>query len=476
MVRVRIAPSPTGKDLHIGNVYTALINYVFARQNKGKFIVRIEDTDQTRVVPHAEDRILDSLCWLGLSYDEGPDIGGPYNPYRQSERLELYKKYAEEMINAKAAYYCFCKPQILEQMRQEQKNRGEPPKYDGRCRRLEPGKVGERLKRGESHVIRLKTPQEGQTKFNDLIRGEISFKNYLLDDQVLLKSDGFPTYHLAVVVDDYLMKISHIIRAEEWISSTPKHVLIYKALGWKMPAFAHLPILRNPDRSKLSKRRNPVWVSWYKEQGYLPEALINYLALMGWAHPQGKEIFSLDEFIKYFRLDKIQTTGPIFDLRKLEWLNGEYIRSKKPEELVDLLYPRINTWRQKRDYLSKTIPLVQDRMRKLSDFENLTDFFFKKPHVDPALLLSGKTKEDVETPINMFTFRSEKVKDWRSEELEKEGRKTAKEVGIKDADLFMLLRIAITGRTVSPPLFETMEVLGKKETLDRLQTALSKIG
>lgn len=473
-VRVRFPPSPTGEDLHIGNVYSALINFVFARQNKGKFIVRIEDTDVKRLVPGAEERILSSLKWLGLNYDEGPDINGPYGSYRQSEHVDIYRKYATELIRIGAAYYCFCSPAELEKRKKEQEAKGQPPMYDGRCKSQTGTYCRTNLKTGKPYVIRLNIPEEGQTTFHDLLRGDITFENKLIDDQVLLKSDGYPTYHLAVVVDDYLMKISHIIRAEEWISSTPKHILIYKALGWEPPVYVHLPLLRNPDHSKLSKRRNPIWVSWYKKQGYLPEAIINYLALMGWAHPEGKEIFSLEEFIKKFKLEKIQTTGPIFDLQKLDWLNGAYIRNKKPQELADLLSSRLDTRRQK-DYLLKIIPLVQDRMKKLADFLPLTDFFFKKPHLDPALLMSGKKKEEVETPINLFIIRSEKLKSWKAADLEKEGRETAKEVGIKDADLFMLLRIALTGRTVSPPLFETMEVLGKAETLDRLQTVLGKL-
>ena len=474
MVRVRIAPSPTGEDLHIGNVYTALINYVFAKQNKGKFIVRIEDTDRSRLVPRAEEKILDSLCWLGLAYDEGPDIGGPYAPYRQSERLAIYQKYAQELIKVGAAYYCFCSPKTLDEIRKFQEAKSEPPRYDQRCRKLNTKDIKLKLKKGEPYVIRLKVPQAGQTKFNDLIREEISFENGLIDDQVLLKSDGYPTYHLAVVVDDYLMKISHVIRAEEWISSTPKHILIYKALGWEPPIYAHLPLLRNPDRSKLSKRRNPVWVSWYKEQGYLPEAIVNYLALMGWAHPEGKEIFDLGELIKKFKLESIQTTGPVFDLQKLEWMNGEYLRQSKISDLRSKIYDFYGK-KYPEEIIGKILPLVVDRMKKLADFESLTDFFFKKPHVDPALLMAGKKKEEIETAINMFIFRTEKFRDWKTKELEKEARKTAGEVGIKDADLFMLLRIAITGKTISPPLFETMEVLGRSETLDRLKTALNKI-
>lgn len=472
MVRVRIAPSPTGEDLHIGNVYTALINYVFAKQNNGKFIVRIEDTDRTRLVPGSEERILDSLCWFGLSYDEGPDIGGPYAPYRQSERRELYQKYAEELVEKGAAYYCTCTSERLEKLRSEQQAKRLSPRYDGHCR-----KEDQRSKIKDQrlpYVIRLKVPHEGETVFNDLIRGEIRFKNELIDDQILLKSDGYPTYHLGVVVDDYLMEITHVIRAEEWISSVPKHILIYKSLGWELPLFAHLPLLRNPDHSKLSKRHNPVWASWYKKHGYLSEAIVNYLALMGWAHPEGKELFSLGEFIKKFKLEKVQTTGPVFDLTKLDWMDGEYIRKTPIRQLADQTC-EFYDGKYPQDKIEKILPLVVDRMKKLADFENLTDFFFKKPSVDPALLLSGKTKEAVETPLSMFIFRVDKLKLWKRENLEKEGRGTAKELGVKDAELFMLLRISITGKTVTPPLFETMEVLGKEEILDRLQTAVGKI-
>ncbi len=270
-VRTRIAPSPTGQDLHIGNAYTALVNSVFARKNKGKFIIRIEDTDRTRFVEGSEKRILSSLAWLGIAHDEGPDVGGPYAPYRQSDRLSVYKKYAEELIAKKHAYYCFCTPQRLEQMRKNQEANHLPPMYDGLCKTVKNSEL--RIKNGEPYVIRLNVPDEGTTTFHDIIRGDISFGNKLIDDQVILKSDGFPTYHLGVVVDDHLMKISHIIRGEEWISSTPKHILIYQFLGWEPPQFAHMPLLRNPDKSKLSKRKNPVWVSWYKEQGFLPEVM-----------------------------------------------------------------------------------------------------------------------------------------------------------------------------------------------------------
>ena len=472
MIRTRIAPSPTGENLHIGNVYTALINYVFAKQKKGKFIVRIEDTDKTRLVKESENKILDGLCWLGLAYDEGPDIGGKYGPYRQSERLTLYKKYAEELVKKGAAYYCTCTSQRLEQVRKEQIAKKQIPRYDGQCR--DKSSNNQIPNSNTPYVIRLKVPHEGETVFNDLIRGEIRFKNELIDDQVLLKSDGYPTYHLGVVVDDHLMAITHIIRAEEWISSVPKHILLYKAFGWEIPQFAHLPLLRNTDHSKLSKRHNPVWLSWYKEQGFLPEAILNYLALMGWAHPDGKDIFSLDEFIDKFDLTKVQTTGPVFDVTKLEWMNGVYIRKSQISNLKSQIY-EFYCKKYSKDLIGKILPLVVDRMKKLSDFEKLSDFFFKKPTIDPALLLAGKSKEDVEKAISMFIFRVEKLPDWTKESLDKEGMATVEETGMKTGDFFMILRIAITGKSVTPPLSETMVVLGKDETLDRLQTAIGKI-
>ena len=334
MVRTRIAPSPTGQDLHIGNAYTALVNYVVAKKNEGKFIIRIEDTDRTRFVEGSEDHILESLAWLGITHSEGPDTGGPYTPYRQSERLSLYKKYAEELVVQGKAYYCFCTPERLAEMRKGQESRHEPPMYDGMCKAFSRQQSAIRVKNGEQHVIRLSLPDEGVTVFTDLIRGEISFENKLLDDQVLLKSDGFPTYHLGVVVDDHLMEISHIIRGEEWISSTPKHVLLYQFLGWGLPLYAHMPLLRNPDKSKLSKRKNPVWVSWYREQGFLPEALLNYLATMAWAHPDEKEIFSIDEMVEVFDLSDVQTTAPIFDIEKLRWMNGRLSKTGCPTGLL----------------------------------------------------------------------------------------------------------------------------------------------
>lgn len=476
--RVRIAPSPTGEDLHIGNVYTALINWVFAQKNGGKFILRIEDTDRQRLVEGSEERILASLKWLGINYDEGPDIGGPYKPYRQSERLPLYKKYAEELIDKGGAYYCFCTPQRLDKMRQEQMAKKQAPTYDRTCRRLDPQESKARVQKGESYVIRLKVPEKGETKWTDLIRGEIAFKNSTVDDTVLLKSDGYPTYHLGVVVDDHLMEITHVIRAEEWISSTPKHLLLYQFFNWKAPEFAHLPLLRNPDRSKLSKRRNPVWVSWYRQEGYLPEAILNFLALLGWSHPQGLEVFPASEMIKNFSLKDVLTSAPVFNLEKLTWLNGVYIRNKSPQELLGLIknWAKDNGFklRANDDHLMKILPLVQERMKKLSEFGELSDFFFLKPEVDPKLLTAGKTKGETKAEV-AATLEALKTVSWQKEEIEKKIRQVAVDLNIKPPHLFMTLRIALTGKTATPPLFETMEVLGKEEVLLRLEKILTKL-
>ncbi|MFZ5845606.1 MAG: glutamate--tRNA ligase [Patescibacteria group bacterium] len=460
-VRTRIAPSPTGNDLHIGNAYTALINYVFAKKHGGQFIVRIEDTDRTRLVPGSEERILESLSWLGISPDEGPNVGGPFVPYRQSERLEVYKKYAEELVKKGHAYYCFCTPERLTKMRQEQEARHEPPMYDGRCREVKVKSSKLKVKNGEKYIIRLKVPKEGKTTFHDIIRGEISFENRLIDDQVLLKSDGFPTYHLGVVVDDHLMKISHIIRGEEWISSTPKHVLLYQFLGWKSPLFAHMPLLRNPDKSKLSKRKNPVWVSWYREQGFLPEAILNYLATMAWANPEGKEIFSLEEMIEAFKLEDIQTTAPIFNIEKLRWINKQYLMNKPIEPFVRLVsgasvYSGTPNFQ---DIARGTAPLVQPRIGTINEYDTVAGFYYEKPRT-----IEQQPDKHLISVAKMALENSE----WNKGAMEQSIRNEAKTAGVEAKDVFMALRLAVTGRTVGPPLLESLEILGREETLRRL--------
>jgi glutamyl-tRNA synthetase len=465
-IRVRIAPSPTGDDLHIGNVYTALINYIFAKKNKGKFIVRIEDTDRTRWVEGSEERILQSLKWFGLDYDEGPDIGGPYGPYRQSERKNVYLKYAEELVKSGHAYYCNCTSERLDEMRKKQIAEKKPTLYDGFCKRnqkspLRQGYAEQARIKNNKYVIRLNVPAEGVTEFDDLIRGKISFENKLIDDQVLIKSDGFPTYHLAVVVDDYLMKISHVVRAEDWISSTPKHILLYKFLGWDLPLFAHVPLIRNPDKSKLSKRKNPVWASWYKEQGFLPEAILNYLALMGWSMSDEKEIFTLSNMMNYFRIEDLKPVGPAFDIKKLEWMNGLYLRELGIKDLESKIKEFIGK-KYDDQIVAESIPIIRERIKKLSDYLPLAGALFEKP-VSYEMDLS-ENKE----LIGKMIITLEKLADWKAEAIGNNLQELCKITGIKAGEFFMILRVAVTGKKTSPPLNESMEILGKEEVIERL--------
>lgn len=472
--RTRIAPSPTG-IAHVGTIYTALINYAFAEKNKGKFIIRIEDTDRERYVPGSEQVIFSSLNWLGIPHDEGPDVGGPYEPYTQSKRLEIYKKHAQKLVEEDKAYPCFCSPERLAAMRAAQEKAKKPPMYDGRCRTIEK-KESHKRARKEKHVIRLKVSKAGSIRWNDLIRGKITFANKTIDDQVLLKSDGFPTYHLAVVVDDHLMRILHVIRGEEWISSTPKHILLYKAFGWEVPKFAHTPLLRNQDRSKLSKRKDPVSVEWFKDHGFLPQALVNFLCLMGWSHPRQKEKFSLEEFVKHFSLKRIKTTQPIFDLEKLSWLNGRYIREMDQAELIKALRPFLPK-KARSAKLKQILPLVQKRMHTLTEFSDYADFFFETPEVDSQLLLkqSKKSRQKTKKKISQFTYTLKKIPEteFTSDKIEAKSRNLLDDRW-QPKSLFMTIRVALTGRVVSPPLFDTIVILGKKETLKRLEDVAQK--
>jgi len=427
-IRVRIAPSPTGLA-HVGNVYIALFDFAFARKNKGKFVLRIDDTDVKRHVPEAEKIIYDAFKWLGLEHDEGPDVGGPFGPYRQSERLNYYQQYVEKLIKGGLAYE-------------------------------------------KEGAIWFKVP-EGQTFWDDLIRGRIEFENKEIKDFVILKSDKYPSYNFATTIDDILMKISHVTRAEEHISNTPKQIMIYQAFGAEVPQFAHLPLLRNADHSKISKRKNPVALSWYQEQGYLPEALINFLCLLGWSHPEGKDVFPIEEFIKNFSFERISKSAPIFDLKKLDWLNGVYIRQKSDEELLKLLKPFAPKGMDD-DLIKKTIPLVKERLIKLSDFEGMVDYFFKEPQVEEKLLLEkgGKDKSVIKNQFEIILDELEKV-GWKSANLENLFRKIAQEKNYHIGKFFMAVRIALTGKSGTPPLFETMEVLGKEKTLKRLKKVIN---
>ncbi len=333
-IRVRVAPSPTGRP-HVGTAYIALFNYAFAQHENGEFILRIEDTDRERSTRESEEEIIRALRWLGLDWDEGPDVDGPRGPYRQSERFDTYAAHAQTLLDTGHAYRCFCTPERLKKLREQQQKEKGFVGYDGKCRDLSEEEVQKKLDEDVPHTIRLKTPNEGETSFTDRIRDEITIPNNEIDDQVLIKSDGFPTYHLANVVDDHLMDISHVVRAEEWISSTPKHTLLYDAFDWDMPVFIHLPLLRNKDKTKISKRKNPVSLDYYREKGYLQEALLNFLALMGYSLEEDREVFSIDEMIDEFTWDRVKTSGPVFDTEKLDWINGEYIRELEPSELLE---------------------------------------------------------------------------------------------------------------------------------------------
>lgn len=422
-VRVRIAPSPTG-FAHVGTAYTALFNFAFARKNNGKFIIRLEDTDIKRHVKGAEEAIYNSLSWLGLTWDEGPDKGGKFGPYKQSERLDIYQEKARKLVENGLAYE-------------------------------------------DEGAIRFKNPGE-RVSWHDLIRGEISFPGGEITDFVILKSNGFPTYNFAVVIDDILMKISHVIRGEEHVSNTPRQLALYKALGQTPPFFAHLPTLRNRDRKKLSKRNDPVDLRIYQKEGYFPEALVNFLCLLGWSHPKEKEIFSLDEFIKLFTLERVRKAGPIFDTAKLDWLNGQYIKKTPDAILKDQIWQFFGR-KYPKNLIAQTVPLVKDRIKKLSEYENLAFFFFKRPEVDKKLLGKKAQKH-----LNLAIKALEKVERWEKQEIDKALLGVIKENNFKTGSFFMDLRIAITGKKVTPPINDSIVILGKKETLARLKLVVSE--
>jgi glutamyl-tRNA synthetase len=464
MVRTRIAPSPTGQDLHIGNLYTALFNWAVAKKNNGKFIIRIEDTDRERLVPGAQAKILNSLKAFGINHDEGPDIGGPFAPYKQSERLPIYSKYIQELIKKGHAYYCFCSKERLDEMRKNQIAKKQQPKYDKFCLNNIKNPE-EKIKNREKYVIRLKVPEKNEVIFTDLIRGEIKISTNEIDDQVLIKSDGYPTYHLAVVIDDHLMQISHVIRAEEWIASTPKHILLYEAFGWKIPVVAHLPILRNPDKSKLSKRKNAVWISWYIEEGFLPQAVLNYLALLGWSHPQEKEIFPISEFIKKFELKDVSPVGPVFDLIKLTWMNQQYIQAMSESDLKkEILHFSPIAQKLPDETLDKLIPLVRTRMKTLKDFEKLSGFFFTAPGIKPRT-------EKEKTIIKELSKSLKELNTWSKDTIFSALKSILTSQEIKMPILYYIF----TGEERGLPLPDSLEILGKEKILSRLEKLQSSL-
>ena len=463
-VRVRFAPSPTGIP-HIGNTRTALFNWLFTRQNGGQFIVRFEDTDRKRYQPEAEKKILEILEFLGLSWDEGPKVGGPYGPYFQSQRLKLYRQTAEDLVQKGAAYYCFCSPQRLEGLRKEQQERGQIPRYDRHCLSLSKKEIEEK-KRAGNYVIRLKMPDNKIFFWRDLVQGEIKIDAKEIDDQVLLKSDGFPTYHLAVVVDDHLMKISHVFRGVEWISSVPKHLALYEALGWPVPKMVHLPLILGPDRTKLSKRHGAKSILDYRDEGYLKEALINFMAYLGWSYQDNAQLLSLEELKRVFGLKNVQKQNAIFDIKKLDWFNGQYIRMKSNEELVDLLTPFVPK-NASREILLKIIPLIKERIVKLSDFQSLAGFFFERPKISPFLFKDKNYKNYLEKAAEALQL----IKVWNEPEITKALMALIEKNSWKTGDFFMVLRVAVTGSSFTPPINDSMAILGREETLFRLKLA-----
>ena len=471
-IRTRIAPSPTGYP-HIGTIWQALINFSFSRKNKGKFIVRIEDTDRKRFIADAEKRLFSALLWFGLIPDESPLKPGKFGPYHQSERLSLYKKYSQQLVDEGKAYYCFCSQERLDKIRQEQKKDGKIPMYDGLCRQLKIQEAKQRIKAGEKYVIRLKIPRNQTIIVNDLLRGKIKFDSNLIDDQILLKSDGFPTYQLAVVVDDHLMGITHMVRGEEWISSAAKVVLLYDFFHWQKPVFIHTPLLRNSDKSKLSKRQGHTAVSWYQEQGYLAPAILNFLALLGWSHPQEKTIFSLTEFIKYFDLKDLSSVGPVVDLKKLDYINGVYLRQTNDKDLLQLIKPFLKkTGLQiKESKLIKIIPLIKQRINKLSEVSQLIRFFLEKPIYKQSLFESKKIKEY----LDLILMSLEKIKAWQKQNIYFAVKQIFKQSQADKKEFFQTLYLTIEGNTSGLPIFESMEILGKEKSLQRIKTVLHKI-
>lgn len=473
-VRTRIAPSPTG-DPHVGTAYIALFNLCFARQHGGSFVLRIEDTDRVRSTKKSEDDILAALKWLHLDWDEGPDKGGEFGPYRQSERTEIYKQHVDILLEKGGAFHCFCTAERLDELRKRQMAEKQQVGYDGYCLHLGEVEVHEKLKSNQAHVIRLKVPLEGVCVIKDMLRDDVEIDWQQVDMQVLLKSDGLPTYHLANVVDDHLMEISHVIRGEEWISSAPKHLLLYQYFDWEPPVFCHMPLLRNADKSKLSKRKNPTSIGYYQRMGYLAEAVTNYLGLMGWSMPDGNEMFSLTEMIEHFDLNRVSLGGPVFDTEKLDWLNGRYIReSLSDEEFLQ----RFSDWAFRPHIIKQIVPLIKQRVEKFSDVVPLTAFFFSGlPEITEASFEHKKLKRDDSKKILQFiAWQMEEMEAWHRDHIEQDLVELAKKMEYPVRDFLFPLFITIAGTAVSTSVIDSIAVLGLDITRARLRYAIGILG
>jgi glutamyl-tRNA synthetase len=495
MIKTRFAPSPTG-FLHVGNLRTALYSYLFAKQNGGKFLLRIEDTDRERFVEGGLEAILKSLYWTKIVPDEGVVLTennkitqvGNNGPYIQSERLDIYKKYIEELIKIGGAYRCFCTKERLDEVKKTQQANNQPTGYDGCCRNLSAEEIKLKLDAKEKHVIRMKMPKTGETVFKDLIRGEVSFRNELIDDQVILKSDGFPTYHFAVVIDDHLMEITHIIRGEEWISSVPKHIQLYNYFGWQIPQMAHLPLFLNADKSKLSKRQGDVSVGDYINKGYLPEAMINFMAMLGWNPGNDCELFSLEELVKEFKIENVSKAGAVFNLEKLNWFNQQYIKMMDLTELTlkslpflennNLVNEKLDVNNEKFEWIKKIITLEKERISTLSELPEAVKFIFKLPDFETKLLIWKKST--LEITKNNLQKLEECLKaigadDWNLAKLSERVGEWIKENNLTNGEVLWPMRVALSGQQNSPGPYEIADVLGKDESLTRIKKAISKI-
>ena len=473
-VRTRIAPSPTG-DPHVGTAYVALINYAFAKHHGGAFILRIEDTDQARSTPESEGAILDSLHWLGLSWDEGPDVGGPHGPYRQSERSGIYQRYARELLEKGDAFKCFCTPQRLEEMRVAQRAAGVPSRYDGLCLTYSKEEAARREAAGEPFVVRMKVPGAGIAVVDDLRRGKIEIEWKTVDMQVLMKSDGLPTYHLANVVDDHLMEITHVIRGEEWVSSAPKHLLLYRYFGWEPPKLMHVPLLRNPDKSKLSKRKNPTGILFYQAMGYLPEALLNFLGLLSNAASEEQdELMSLAQMVERFNLEHVPLGGPVFDVRKLDWLNGRYLREAFDAQAFA---QRFFAWARRKEP-ERILTLAQSRVERLSDVAPLVAFLFagRLPMTLEQLRASKLDDPAMRQAFSLAIQEFDGLASWDMAAIESVLRRVAESIGVKFRDAVRAFYIAMSGSSTSIPLFDSMEMLGRDLVRERLRGALDLLG
>jgi glutamyl-tRNA synthetase len=477
--KVRFAPSPTG-FLHIGGLRTALYNYLFAKNSNGKIILRIEDTDRNRFVDGAVDNLLETLSWAGLTFDEGPKTGGDSGPYFQSERLEIYKKYADELIKNKKAYYAFDTPERLKELRKKQEENKEAYKYDKLALSLSEDEIEKRINSSEPHVVRLNVQPEEKVIVDDEIRGQVEFETDIIDDQILVKSDGFPTYHLANVVDDYLMGITHVIRGEEWLSSTPKHVLLYEYLGWEKPVFAHLPLLLNPDKSKLSKRQGDVAVEDYMKKGYLKEALINFVALLGWNYGDDKEFYEMEELCEKFSLERVHKAGAVFNLEKLNWLNFEHLRQKANNVVLEMLknelaQSKLSEKNYTDDYLLQVIEAMKERVSFVKEYLTKSTYFFEPPIEYDEKVLKKRWKEDSAILLKKLRDNFAELTNPIKEDYENALHKTAEQMDVGNGKFIHPLRIAVSGMGEGPGVYDIVVIIGKDETLNRIDRAIEKL-